>query len=186
MKNKKFSMEDIDKLIDENKSQGSMIIRCLNELKYQMIQINKKDPSDSDNWYTFEIYKSVAELLITFSKQHHSGFSADLTINIFRKLTDGEPLSPLTGEKDEWVKDSLTLNGCINKRCSLVFADDDTGKNAIFLNGYTFIDKDGNAFTSNLSSIKIEKFPYTIPKTIYIRENTIEANAFIAKNGNPF
>jgi len=45
---------------------------------------------------------NIIELLEVFSKQGHSGFSAPYCINMFKQLANYKPLSPLTGNDDEW------------------------------------------------------------------------------------
>ena len=44
----------------------------------------------------------VEELLKVFDNQGHSGHSASITANLFKRLVDNKPLSNLTGEDDEW------------------------------------------------------------------------------------
>lgn len=50
------------------------------------------------------MHKSVLDLVDLFSRQGHSGSSASLTISILAKLLAFKPLTPLTGEDDEWVE----------------------------------------------------------------------------------
>ena len=45
-----------------------------------------------------------------FANEGHSGFSASYAISILTKLMDFKPLSPLTGEDDEWNNISEKIN----------------------------------------------------------------------------
>lgn len=51
-----------------------------------------------------EACKCVMELLETLEKQGHSGFSVLYVLSLFNKLANFKPLSPLTGNADEWAK----------------------------------------------------------------------------------
>lgn len=71
------------------------------------------------------IARDLLELVSVFSTQGHSGFSAAITRLDLQRLLDYLPLSPLSGEDDEWV-DTGFENGdqnplLQNKRCSRVF-----------------------------------------------------------------
>jgi hypothetical protein len=70
--------------------------------------------------------KHILHMMQEFANEGHSGFSASYAISILTKLMDFKPLSPLTGEDDEWVKhdygNDVTYQ---NKRRSSVFKDAD-------------------------------------------------------------
>ncbi len=104
--------------------------------------------------------KAVMELIEVFSKQEHSGMSATIVISLFSKLASFEPITPLTGEDDEWEE----LDGGLfqNKRCSHVFKKTIDGQ-AYDIQGKIFRDKNGATYTSSESFIDIN-FPYT-PKS---------------------
>ena len=57
---------------------------------------------DQDGFYEDEIGRSVIELIKVFADQRHSGMSAGICTSLFEKLARFEPLTPLTGEDDEW------------------------------------------------------------------------------------
>lgn len=124
-----------------------------------------KDEMDQD------MRKCVLDIIDIFSEQGHSGFSAALCTNLVTKLMKFEPLTPITGEDDEWME--VGPNMFQNKRCSHVFKDAD-GK-AYDSEGIIFYDilkneDDGSEFksyyTSSNSRVFIE-FPYT-PTKIYV------------------
>jgi hypothetical protein len=95
----------------------------------------------------------VLELLDTFSKQGHSGYSAAVCKNIFNILADYKPLTPLTGKDEEWllVKDGMYQN----TRCFRVFKKD--GK-CFDSEGRIFRNKEG-VFTNKDSAVEVT-FPY--------------------------
>lgn len=107
--------------------------------------------------------KQILQIVKTFSKQGHSGFSANYATNMVDRLLRYEPLGPLTGEANEWVE--VGDNLFQNKRCSRVFKDEETGK-AYDIEGIVFRDKDGSTWTNGKSRVFIT-FPYT-PKRRYI------------------
>jgi hypothetical protein len=77
---------------------------------------------DKDSDYDGMLGEAALELVTAFSKQGHSGFSAALTVELFRKLASYEALTPLTNNPDEWVyvADDLWQN----KRQSDCFSTD--------------------------------------------------------------
>ena len=111
-------------------------------------------------------YQDLKKLLDTFSSQGHSGFSASYTINLFKKLVNFQPISPLTGEESEWnfIGDGKKQNS----RCSHVFMDSD-GR-AYDGEGIAFRDQHGVGYTSRDSRVYIE-FPYT-PTTKWVDKPT--------------
>ena len=112
-----------------------------------------------------EMDRRMADHLLTmialFSLEGHSGFSASIAIDGFRRLANFEPLHPLTGDDDEWSEDNGLKQ---NKRCSHVFMDPDG--TAYDLDGYIFREASGHCFTNGDSRKPIE-FPYT-PERTYI------------------
>ena len=114
------------------------------------------------------ICKDTLELLQTFSDQGHSGFSANYLLGIFEKLVRFHPISPLTGEPDEWREVSPDL--LQNKRCGEVFKS--KGK-AYWIRGKIFRDPDGGTYTSGDSHVPIE-FPWmpTDPEIVDVPAET--------------
>jgi hypothetical protein len=58
------------------------------------------------NDYVDSVYDSALALLVKFSEQDHSGMSAGITLRIFNKLAKWEPLTPLTGDENEWSNET--------------------------------------------------------------------------------
>lgn len=108
------------------------------------------------------INKDILEIVEIFSKQGHSGFSANYAINLITKLLKYEPITPLTGEDNEWqlldYGDDIKYQ---NKRCSRVFKDkegkayDIEGKIFTDNNGRTWFTKGGGGSRTYIT------FPYT-------------------------
>ena len=120
---------------------------------------------DSD--YNGMLGDSVLELVKVFSDQGHSGYSAKITIDLFKRVADFEPLVALTGHNDEWNEVTNTLYQ--NNRCSHVFKEngqayDDQAK--------VFVKPNGSGYTSMDSRVNIE-FPY-FPKTEYVDLEKVE------------
>lgn len=81
---------------------------------------------NDDGKYTDEmqemICKHVLKLIDIFAEEGHSGSSAPYAINLFQKLAMFKPLTPLTGEDDEWIEHDYGDGICYqNKRLSSVF-----------------------------------------------------------------
>lgn len=105
----------------------------------------------------------ILKMVDVFAEEGHSGFSAEYAIGILQKLLRWQPLSPLTGEDDEWIENE---DGPFqNKRCSRVFKDRKDGQ-AYDIRGKVFVEHDGVSYTSRDSRVDIQ-FPY-VPKTEYV------------------
>lgn len=71
----------------------SMVEYAKSEL--ERIGKDKKGMQDAIN-------KNILEIVEIFSNQGHSGFSAGYALNVLERLLRYKPLTPLTGEPDEW------------------------------------------------------------------------------------
>ena len=60
------------------------------------------DYQEGDEEYGILCYKAAGELMEVFEEQGHSGYSAGLTAQIFKRLVDRKPLAPITDEDDQW------------------------------------------------------------------------------------
>ena len=108
----------------------------------------------------------VLKMVRTFAREGHSGFSASYAIAQLERLLRFEPLSPLTGEDDEW-NDISDMSGepmWQNRRCGRVFKGAD-GR-AYDIDGKVFRDADGISYTSRESRVYVT-FPYT-PTTEFV------------------
>jgi len=107
------------------------------------------------------ICDDILALLEVFDSQNHSGSSASYCANLFKKLVAFEPLSDLTGDKDEWIRVSEDI-GCPlfqNKRDSEVFKDKD---GAYWIHGKVFYDKTGSGYITGDSRTPVS-FPWKKP-----------------------
>lgn len=140
------------------------------------------DTPDGDDTNT-SMRRHILHMVSEFSKEGHSGGSAEYAINILIQLLKWQPLTELTGADDEW-EDRTQMNGGLpfwqNKRCSRVFKDS-TG--AFDVHGIVFwelqIDENGdemkNFFTNADSKVTIE-FPY-MPKQRYVQAISVDSSA---------
>jgi len=99
---------------------------------------------------------NILELLEVLSKQGHSNFTANYVLNMFDRLSHFLPLTPLTGEDDEWNEYSQ------NKRCPTVFKDAD-GR-AYNSDGKIFSNDGGKTWFTNKDSKVYISFPYMPPR----------------------
>lgn len=124
---------------------------------------------DSGEPYNDMATKDILDLIELFGSQGHSGFSASYVINAFNRLASFKPLSPLTGEADEWNDVGHGLFQ--NKRYSAVFKDQDGAYNC---EGRIFSDDGEIWYTCKDSRVNIT-FPYVVPdKPEYIYRNKEE------------
>lgn len=113
---------------------------------------------DINDDYDREVGMCIIKLMEVFSDQDHSGFSASMVSSIFNKLSRFEPLTPLTGDDNEWIE--ISDDQAQNKRASNVFKDLTTGV-AYQYDYYVFKDEHGSSYTSKNSRKYIE-FPYVV------------------------
>jgi hypothetical protein len=130
-------------------------------------------PADDPNRW---MYDHLVKMVEAFSEEGHSGFSANYAVNLLAKLLRYEPLTPLTGDDDEWTDVSAEMGeidgqmAYQNKRCFHVFKDEN-GK-AYDIEGRIFVDPNGTPYTNAESRVYIE-FPY-VPHREYVRMESVE------------
>ena len=136
--------------------------------------------------------KAVMELIEVFSKQGHSGMSASIVADIFKKLANYEPLGPITGKDEEWsdVRDYGKGEPWYqNKRYSAIFKDGKDGRaysidaivkrnqNGTCWSGFAWLSEEDykTGDRSKMVGKKgyIKSFPFT-PKTFYIDVKDVE------------
>ena len=116
--------------------------------------------------------KHLLHMVKEFADEGHTGFSANYALQCLEKLMRFKPLSPLTGEDDEWTE-VTRISGYPhfqNKRCSSIFKEGDTGE-VYDIDGKVFWEwlrdeETGEQFksyyTSRDSRVPVT-FPYTVP-----------------------
>jgi hypothetical protein len=123
---------------------------------------------DKDSDYNGNIGKAVMELIEVFAKQSHSGFSAAMTVDIFRRVAMFQVLLPLTGKDEEW--NEVGTDEYQNNRDSAVFKHSKDGK-PYYLDAIVWRRQDGISYTGTVDGIQswqyIKNFPF-VPKTFYI------------------
>ena len=142
-----------------------------NMLSYAESELNRIGLTEEDE-YNGMMRKHILHMIKEFADEGHSGFSAQYAIQILTKLMSFKPLTPLTGEDDEWcdVSEYSGTTTYQNKRCSSVFKEGKDGE-AYNIDGKVFWewykDEDGNAFKSYYgcrdSRVPVT-FPYTVPE----------------------
>ena len=117
--------------------------------------------------YDFDFYgdnmdKAVLEVLKTLVDQGHTNMSASIVIQFVDRLWSWKPLTPLTGEEDEWKGEPKFMEGTLqNKRYSAVFKNKETGE-CYDVEGRIFAEPNGIMFTCRESRVSVE-FPYMPP-----------------------
>lgn len=129
----------------------------MNWAKRELELLNKNE----DEMQTL-MNQNILEILEKFCDQGHSGFSASYLIAAVTRLMKWLPLSPLTGEDDEW--NECSRDGVEqNKRCSAVFRHNKDNSTAHYIEGKIFSDNGGITwFTSKDSHVPVT-FPFTVP-----------------------
>jgi len=129
-------------------------------------ELKKAGLFDEDSDYGGMLGKAALDIVKVFAEQGHSGGSAGIVRSVLHKLFAQEPLTPLTGDDDEWNDISeMSDNPCFqNKRCSRVFKD--KKGNAYDVDGKVFVHPNGASYTSSESKTDVT-FPY-LPHTEYI------------------
>lgn len=136
----------------------TMTQRCIEELERAGLFKQESD-------YGGMVGNAVKELLEVFQKQGHSGFSANITAELFHKLVKGDVLSPLTDSPDEWMR---VDDDCFqNKRCFHVFRKIQEDK-PYTIEGKAFSNDGGKTFYTNYESRVYFSLPGYPPKTEYI------------------
>lgn len=149
--------------------------------KHELDMLLPTDKDESDNGYCYQkmINNSVMELMKTFYDQGHSNLSAAITASLFNKLTKNKPLSPLTGDDNEWG-DELDYDGSQqNVRCYSVFRKNRDSSTAYDIDRFAFSDDDGRSWFSAgwleklLNLDNSITFPYTpCHERIYVKKTS--------------
>ena len=126
------------------------------------------------------INNDILDIIKLFSSQGHSGFSAQYSLNILKRLMDYKPLSPITDSADEWTElnyDNDLAYQC--KRCPSLFKD---SENRVYnTEGRLFSDDNGHTWYNCKDSRIYVELPYTVPTTpeYVIIDNKLERNAIL-------
>jgi len=108
----------------------------------------------------------LLDMVCLFAMEGHSGFSANYAISFIPKILNFEPLSPLTGEDDEWIDHGE--GNFQNKRCSKVFKGG-RQEEPYVLDAYIWGTKETGYYT-NRHSHKSITFPYMPEEPVYMEK----------------
>ena len=137
----------------------------MNLVSYAESELNKilKTCKDSESLNTEKkINDNILNIVKLFAEQHHTGLTAHYCINILMKLLNYRPLSPLTGNEDEWLELNIDENIVAqNIRCPEVFKDSQ-GRSYI-TTGKVFSEDEGHTWFTNKDSKVYIEFPYEVP-----------------------
>jgi hypothetical protein len=75
-----------------------------------------------DRMYGSMLGHSTMKLIKVFASEGHSGYSASIQVELFKRLASFKPLTPLTDSPEEWVEVSDKV--WQNKRSSDCFSSD--------------------------------------------------------------
>lgn len=97
-----------------------------NLVKHAEYELKTAGLFDEDSDYNGMLGDAVLELVKVFSKQGHSGLSAKMTLELFNRVADFKPLSPIGVSEDEWVDQSKASGEpmCQNRRRGTTFSRD--------------------------------------------------------------
>ena len=129
-----------------------------NLVDYAKDELKRIGMIDSREAYNDWATKAILDLISLFDSQGHSGFTASYVAYMFHRLAMLKPVSPLTGEDDEW-KD-VGGGRFQNKRYSAVFKDKDG--TVYNVEGKVFTD-DGKVWYTSKDSMVNVTFPYLVP-----------------------
>jgi hypothetical protein len=111
------------------------------------------------------VKKSSLDLISMLSSHGHGGLTSSLVSDIFAKLSRYLPLTPLSGDDNEWTKPDDT--GLMqNIRYAGVFKDKDG--HCYDTNARVFISPEGEAYIDPVESCKDIEFPY-YPSIEYVQ-----------------
>ena len=116
-------------------------------------------PNEEDGIMKDLMKKDILEIVKIFGEQGHSGFSAGYALSVLERLLRFKPLTPLTGEEDEW--EDTGYGTWQNKRCSSVFKHSDGTCHDI--DGIIVSDNGGITWFGSSRFRKEVTFPYAVP-----------------------
>ena len=145
------------------------------EKEIELAMKAEKDASKENDGYCMDgyvkaCYDSAFKAFKSLVEDEHSGMSIRITKGILDRLIDGKPLTPLTGENDEWGYNYTNDKGVKsfkNKRMSAFFIDvypDGTVKYIDLNRSYCIDINNGSTYGSGLvRDIVDELYPITLP-----------------------
>lgn len=105
--------------------------------------------------------RDILQIVEIFAEQGHSSFSANYALRALKRLLAYKPLTPLTGEDDEWVEVDDGVEQ--NIRCFHVFREKGDNATAHDVVGKVFSDDGGKTWYKCKESRVPVTFPYSVP-----------------------
>jgi len=105
---------------------ASFTLRLAGLVDHAKMELTKAGLFDKDSDYNGAIGKAVMDLCACFAEQGHSGFSAEMTRDLFNRVSQFKNLTPITNDPSEW-DDVSEMSGYPfwqNKRNSCLFSKD--------------------------------------------------------------
>ena len=134
----------------------------MNLYEYAKSEMDRAWPGKEDRMQE-AVKDNVLELVKVFSRQFHSGFSGAYVLSVLDRILHWKPITPVTGEEDEWQEPWGDDNHQQNKRCSSVFRKNFDNSTAYDIDRKVFSTDGGETFFSNKDSKMPVTFPYFPP-----------------------
>lgn len=132
-----------------------------NLYKYAQAELERAGLFGDNDFYGGMTGNAVMRLMEVHCAEGHSGMSNGHVLSLFQRLAGFNPISPLTGEDDEWQevgeRDGKTVYQ--SKRCSTIFKEGDRAYN---IEGRVFREPNGACYTNRDSFVDVT-FPYVVP-----------------------
>ena len=122
-----------------------------------------KSCKDSESLKTQKaVNDDILDIIKLFSSQGHSGFSANYSMNILKRLLDYKPLSAIEDREEDWIELYYSPDIAYqNKRCPSIFKDAD-GK-VYNTEAKVFSDDNGHTWYNCKESREYINLPYEVP-----------------------
>ena len=170
-------------------------LECLKAYKELRRLEETIDPKEAEALlYQQKATLNVLQLLKVFANQGHSGFTAPLILELFENCVCFRPLTPLTGEEDEWVPidEGNPDETEENIRAHGIFRKHHDNATAYYTEGIYFKEPGGTYFSCRESKVPVT-FPcntkelkpkyYALHHKIAIDENSPYSITNQIKNG---
>lgn len=108
--------------------------------------------------------ETILNLVKVYEEYKYEGYSKTLIINTVNRLFKYKPLTPLTGEEDEWEEEDTKLETAgtvINKRCPTVVKT--VNGEAFDLESKIYSSDGGNTWYFDYNTEESISFPYYVP-----------------------
>ena len=97
-------------------------------LQHAKSELRRAGLFDPDADFDGEVAVQVVALMETLVAYGHSGGSLRLTLDFFNRVANHKPITPLTGEENEWDDLPVEMSEPVwqqNNRCLTIFRDKD-------------------------------------------------------------